>query len=270
MTARDDHAVETSSNTLDAGVGEDPFFILGCVRSGTTMLRDVIASHPRLFCPNETHFFRFPDPFGTMSFIRPLMNQKLFKNHRRLDNLDEEMFRDEILLKSFTRGELMRNYARAYLEANNAPDDARWFDKTPQNIYGAALIAEYFPTAKFIHIVRNPLNVVTSLRSSTVMVIKETVGAANYWLESAIIMQSLKHLVGDRLYEVTYDRFTNDPKNEIAKILDFLGENASELTFNFNKIRPEPNKFEKVLPPEDIEMVRKICADHASRYGFSL
>ena len=42
-----------------------PFFVLGCVRSGTTMLRDALRMHPHLACPEETHFFRWGEPFGS-------------------------------------------------------------------------------------------------------------------------------------------------------------------------------------------------------------
>ncbi|MEM9704521.1 MAG: sulfotransferase [Pseudomonadota bacterium] len=257
----------------DAYLDDDrrpPFFIIGCVRSGTTLLRDVIASHPQLFCPNETHFFRYAEAYGTLAYITPFMNRKIFKNHRDLDSISEEQFRDEILLKSHSRGELMRRYADAYLSAQNAPAGARWFDKTPQNVYGAFLIAHQFPEARFIHIVRNPLNVIASLKGSEVMTVKQIVGAANYWLEAAIMMQSLKGLYPDRVFEMRYDQFTADPAPFIQSIFDFIGEDASGVGYKMRKIKPEKNKYKKLLTADDLEFANEICGDMAKAYGFDI
>ena len=33
------------------------FFIVGCARSGTTLLRSILSSHPRIVIPGETSFF---------------------------------------------------------------------------------------------------------------------------------------------------------------------------------------------------------------------
>ena len=259
---------KNSTDATGAPTDNTPFFIIGCVRSGTTMLRDVIASHPRLFCPNETHFFRLADPFGTMPFVRPLMNQKLFINHRERDKITEEQFRDEILLKSTTRAGLMEKYGEAYLKAQNAPPNSRWFDKTPQNAFGALLLTQQFPQSKIVHIVRNPLNVMASLRTSKVMTIKEPVGSANYWLESTTILHTLKKLIEDRLFEISYHQFTNHPKESLEEICEFLEEDATQIKFNLKKIKPEKNKYKTVLTADDIEIARSICGSLAKEYGY--
>ncbi|HNE26739.1 MAG TPA: sulfotransferase, partial [Pseudomonadales bacterium] len=64
------------------GLDNTPFFILGCVRSGTTLLRDILRIHPRLESPEETHFFRWADPYASPRYERNYVGVKLFKNHR--------------------------------------------------------------------------------------------------------------------------------------------------------------------------------------------
>jgi hypothetical protein len=152
--------------------------------------------------------------------------------------------------------------------AQKAPEGARWFDKTPQNVYGVLLIAHQFPRARFIHIVRNPLNVIASLRTSKIMEIKEVIGAVNYWLEAAIIIKSIKPLLGERLFEITYDRFTNDPEQSVAEIFYFIGENKAPITFNLSEIRPEHDRYKEVLLPWEIEVTRRLCGELAADYGF--
>lgn len=259
------HGKTDSANT---GSKKAPFFIMGCVRSGTTLLRDIIASHPLLYSPNETHFYRSSDPYGTMAYIAPLLNQKILQNHRRLDKIHQNQFRDDILFKSLNRGELMERYGQAYLQSQNAPSSARWFDKTPQHVYGGLLIAHQFPNSKFIHIVRNPLNVISSLRTSTVMTVKEIVGASNYWLEAAIIMKYLKTLLGNRLLEISYENLTSDPNRYTDKVVTFIDENPQEITFDFNIIKREKNNYRKTLSKNDIDIAREICGDMANHYGF--
>lgn len=261
----------SDSATADASVHpKPPFFILGCVRSGTTILRDVLASHPLLFCPNETHFFRFADPFGTPAYSAPFLNWWIFQSHRNLDNITEAQFRDDILSPAKTRKDLMLNYAAAYLKAQNAPPGARWFDKTPQNVYGAFMLAHEFPDARFIHIVRNPLNVISSLRTSKVMVVEDILGAANYWYEAAMMMKAFAPHVGGRLLEITYEEFSCEPKACLSRLCDFLGEDVDRLTFDFGEIRPEPNRHRTVLDAEDLKIAREICGGLARAYGFDL
>lgn len=249
---------------------KEPFFIMGAVRSGTTILRDVIASHPRLFCPNETHFFRFADPFGTIPFVKPLLNQPLFKKHRKLDGVTEEQFQHEILQSSSTRREMLDKYAEAYLAAQGAPPDARWFDKTPQHVYGLLLISEEYPQSPFIHIVRHPLNVISSLRLSGVMNIQSVKAAANYWYESTLIMRSAKNLLPRRVLEVLYGDFCHQPKQEVEKICAFIDEDAAALRFNFGKIVEETPKYKQVLSTEDMNVAWSICGNLAEDYGFHL
>ncbi|MCB1617022.1 MAG: sulfotransferase, partial [Pseudomonadales bacterium] len=145
------------NSSIKSSVDNTPFFILGCVRSGTTMLRDILKEHPRLECPEETHFFRWADPYGSPRYERHYLTQ-IFKDHRKLDKITNKKFH---AMKDFSqnRKEISDGYGRAYLDAMNNPK-GRWFDKTPQNIYGITMINYYYPTAKFIHIYRNPLNVV--------------------------------------------------------------------------------------------------------------
>ena len=97
---------------MSEGADNTPFFLVGCVRSGTTLLRDLLRAHPRLECPEETHFFRWADPFGSARYRRMYVNSGLMKRHRELDGVDEYTFRYTLNVAK-NRREMMEAYKQS-------------------------------------------------------------------------------------------------------------------------------------------------------------
>lgn len=246
----------------------EPFFILGCVRSGTTMLRDLLKSVPRLACPEETQFYRWGDPFGGPVFMNTVTKNKVLQKHRAIDGVSEEAFA-EVLAGARTRRELSERYVAAFVAARGL-GAVRWFDKSPQNIYGLALLADEFPEAKIVHIVRNPLNVVASLAVGKVMLLENTVGAANYWREAVAIFDKVKPSIAGRVHEIAYETLTAEPAAELARLMAFLDEDARDIRFNLSKIHPERDQWRDVLSADAVAVVRDICGPWAKRYGYDL
>ena len=244
-----------------------PFFILGCVRSGTTMLRNMLRFHPRLECPEETHFFRWSDPFRSPRFMHPYNNNKIIQKQQRMDGISEEEF-SELVRISGSKKELAENYGQLYLEKQGNPD-GRWFDKTPQNIYGILLISQMMPDAKFIHIYRNPLNVVASLFEGKVLSISDMAGATSYWNETMSIMEEYKKIGGDRVLEIAYERVTDKPRQAMREILDFLDEDPGQLELPKGFVHPEKDKYKRVLTREDIKEIKRRCMPFLKNYGYS-
>ena len=119
------------------------FFILGSVRSGTTLLRDILKSHPNLICPEETHIFRWAEPFNSNDYTHVNKIADTLILHRKIDGVDESQF-VEILENSTDRKDFMQNYFELFRKAQSNTN-SRCFDKTPQNVYGLPLIKAYFP-----------------------------------------------------------------------------------------------------------------------------
>jgi len=246
----------------------EPFFILGCVRSGTTMLRDLLRSVPRLACPEETHFYRWGEPLGSPVFANTVRRNKVLQKHRAIDGVSEAAFA-EILAGARTRRELTERYIAAFKAAQGI-GEGRWFDKTPQNIYGLALLADEFPEAKIVHIVRNPLNVVASLAVGKVMLLENTVGAANYWREAVAIFDKVKPSITGRVHEIAYETLTAEPAAELARLMAFLDEDVRDIRFDLSKIHPERDQWRDVLSADAVATVREICGPWARRYGYDL
>lgn len=245
-----------------------PFFIIGCVRSGTTLLRNVLRSHPNLVSPEETHFFRWSEPFGTPQSNRILASttNAVLKKHREMDGITEQEFAD-ILKNSNSRADLQRRYMHRYI-INNKFVGKRWFDKTPQNVYGAALIAGEFPRSKFIHIVRNPVDVVSSLRIGKVVKIDDLMGACNYWNEAAAIIHVLKKAHGKRVYEVKYEDFTANFLPELEKLLTFIGEDFDADWFTQFITTPKEHPHDTLFNPAELNKIEELCGRWGKHYGY--
>ncbi len=242
-----------------------PFFILGCVRSGTTLLRDLLRDHPRLECPEETHFFRWADPFASPRFNN-YYRTKLFKEHRELDGIEQFGFS---LIMDFaqSREHLSYRYGHDYLRNLGKPD-ARLYDKTPQNVYGMFLINAIYPEARFIHIYRNPLNVVTSLLEGKVMPKHSLRGAINYWTESMMLLKQFKAFKPELLLEICYEDMCADPDPYVRQVLEFVDEDWQVLPSLSGKTHKEKNKYKKKLSKREIEIVIDQCEPYFSEYGY--
>ena len=243
-----------------------PFFILGAPRSGTTLLRDLLREHPRLECPEETHFFRWSDPFGSPKYISHYKT-KLFREHRVLDGISEFNF-DLMIRGAVTREHLAWDYGRCYLQNRGKPE-ARLYDKTPQNVYGIFLINAIYPKAKFIHIYRNPLNVVASLMEGKVMPVHSLRGAVNSWTESMILLDQFKKLHPELLLELPYEELTENPDPYLKQILEFINEDPSLLPSQKDKTHPEKNKYKSKLSEREIQVVLQRCEPYLSQYGYT-
>ena len=185
----------------------DPIFLGGEGRSGTTLLRVMLDAHPTISCGPETHF---------------LVDEKLRKYHRHfrgkwwkrakgygygLDDMDD-------LVRDFVRG-----WFETYMKRRGK---RRWADKTPQNIHVIPYLFELFPTAKFVHLIRDGRDVACSIipQNWGPDTIKD---AAKRWVEC--IEKGVAHRDDpERYMEVRYEHLATEPEREVRRVLDFVGE----------------------------------------------
>jgi hypothetical protein len=122
-----------------------PVFIMGMPRSGTTLIEQILASHPHVFAAGE------------LSALEDAVNAVLAS--------DGELRPDAMLAAECDR---LRAVAQRYLDAvaQVAPPDAeRVTDKMPANVRLAGLIHTILPNAKMIHARRNPVDNCVSIFS---------------------------------------------------------------------------------------------------------
>jgi len=230
------------------------------------MLRDVLRHHPNLAAPEETHFFRWAEPFGSDGSIRALLTNPVLKRHREIDGITEAEF-DAMVKSAASRADLYQRYMALFMQRKK-PEATRWFDKTPQNVYGAAMIAAQVPKSRFVHIVRDPVNVCASLRIGKVMKIDRLTGAINYWREAAEIMFVLKRAFPGRVHELKYEDLVRDPQPHIRKLCEFVGEAYQASWFEGLRFAESDHGAEGVLSDEEVKRIKRLCGQGRKRYGY--
>ena len=184
-----------------------------------------------------------------------------------MDGVAEDRYAS-LLEDATSRRELQDGYAKLFFEAQGI-SAGRWFDKTPQNIYGLLLLSAVYPDAKFVHIVRHPLNVVTSLKAGKVMGPHTLQAAINTWSEAVSIAREFSAAWPDRMYTLTYESLTQSPQSEVTGLLSFLGEDYSAEWFDYSGVHPERNRYQGDLTEQEQETVRQQLATEMARYGYA-
>jgi hypothetical protein len=133
-----------------------------------------------------------------------------------------------------------------------------------------ALIRAEFPHARFLHLVRNPLNVVASLKLGKVMKVPDIHGACNYWIEAVTIVQQMAPLLKDTLLEMRYEDFTADPASSMKRLLAFSGLGDRNDLYTDTDAHEERNQYLEILTRQEQETVRQRCGTLAARYGYEL
>ena len=127
---------------------EWPIIIGGCHRSGTTLVRRILNSHSAIHCGPEVKFFL--DFYGPPRGVKDDMNTA-----RALASEDE-------LLEFFGRG-----FVELHRRTAQRAGKPRWADKAPENVlywsHWQRLLGDQW---LFIHVVRNPLDTIASLREA--------------------------------------------------------------------------------------------------------
>lgn len=145
-------------------------FIVGTGRSGTTLARTILDSHPDVAIPGETGFLpkllRLKWLWWRGGKLKPAFFVKLAMSNGRLVRSGVTR---SALMESFSAdqpespAEAVTRIYQVYARLNDAPGDCMLGDKTPGYIRHVPLLNDWYPEAKIIRLVRHPLSAIASL-----------------------------------------------------------------------------------------------------------
>jgi hypothetical protein len=182
-----------------------PIFIVGSMRSGSTMLRLILDSHPRIAIGAETGFM------GALLANRRIPGWKHGAEwFGRIGWTEEEL---DARLREFYSG-MFERHARSQ-------GKPRWGDKTPFHTSHMEVMGRVFPDAAFVGIVRHPGAVAASLHRSFHYAFDE---AVQYWCDVNRQMLTAAAGLGDRFTLCRYEDLVSDSESVLRELMPAIGE----------------------------------------------
>jgi hypothetical protein len=210
-------------------ISRSPVFIVGCQRSGTTLLRLLLNAHPRIAIPEEGGFWiplirRFRNNVHWKikeaeleKYLRYIENNSQFK----LWGMDPQKSFEEIRRQRIcTLAGFMTAFYSCYV---NAYEKDIWGDKTPSFFRMIPVLARLFPGARFIHIVRDGRDIYLSWQKMNVHKRNISTAAIEWVHKVRKAKKGLDQLTQDRYMEIRYEDLVAEQGIILRQICDFLG-----------------------------------------------
>jgi hypothetical protein len=236
----------------------NPFvFLVGCARSGTTLLQRIVNAHGQIAITPEMHWitnsFRHRKQWlAPEGRVTPEQVLSMVRHNRfRQFEFTREEFEGLIPAGEPTPYVTFLNGIFALYGKNKGKNLVG--NKTPAYVKGLATLHAHWPTAKFVHLIRDGRDVCLSVLDWDHAHL--TAGRYATWAEDPVSTTALwwkrKVLLGrqygrplgrDLYYEIRYESLVTQPPDECAKLCTFLGVpfDPAMLRFHEGRTRTDP------------------------------
>ena len=259
-----------------------PLFIVGMPRSGTKLLRGMLNQHPEIGIPlNETEFLpawiRRWASFGDLSNSRTFLEffqqfHETFYFQNRLREHGQCIKPDVWYLRCKGDFSIANVFEQLIRHDVDLPKGGIWGDKSPSYVRHISLIQSIFPTARFIHLVRDARDYVLSLENAFG---KNRLRAAQRWNDSVLLAQQEGTVLGENFCMVRYEDLVDQPELEARKLCVFLNveyeaqmvslsratENLGDTKGATNIVAGNYGKYQEKMTLDEIAAVESYCAD---------
>ncbi len=214
--------------------------LVGCGRSGTTLVRNVLNTHPDLAITHEAHFVgplarerhRFESDSGLLT--EPFLNAIYSDPNFVRQDVDRKQ-----LAASMNR-ERPSDYAdavRRVFETYAAGQKKSLYgDKTPGSVSHMKLLGRLFPESRFIHIIRDGRAVALSYMERPEWGPNTAAEAAHHWVSRVRKgRQAADYLGPGRYLEVRYEEMVADPESVTRAMCVFLGLEYDEQMLSYEE-----------------------------------
>jgi hypothetical protein len=273
---------------------EKPIIVVGCARSGTTLLQVMLHSHPRIAIPPENRFV-LPTYFSRLRFgdlelqaNRRAMAKFIVRRGSKFKDfgLDRAETIEEIAAGPPTVGSALATLFHGYAARFDKP---RWGDKRPTYHGYVDIVLRLFPTAQIVHIVRDGRDCVASLKKMSWWK-RDTYHAIAAWGRAIDNMERAERRWPGVVTRVRYERLVTDPEAELKKLCESLGEDYDPAMAEpdrtarvavpqrkhwHSNTRMSPTtkpvgRWEGELEPWEIALAEHVLGERLQRYGYEL
>ena len=181
-----------------------PIFIVGMPRSGTTLVEQILSSHPEVFGADELNYM----PILFKKYFGNYINNNIFDNVNKNNN------------------NIFSNLGNEYLNFINkiSKNSCRVTDKLPINFKYVGLIKIVFPNAKIVHCTRNAKDICFSIFKN--YFVNPDLNYAydmneiiNYYKLYSDLMKYWQKLFPNFLINADYEKIIENPNTEIKKLI---------------------------------------------------
>ncbi len=201
---------------------ELPIFVIGMMRSGTTLAEQILASHPAMHGAGE-----LPDM------------ERLVKSMPRTLATTDEYPECAARLDAPTAAAIAEDYLGTLRRLGG--DALRVVDKMPFNYLRLGMIAALFPRARIVHCRRDPLDTCLSCYFQDFSGIHAfTLDLADlgcYYREYERLMTHWAGVLPVGVFDLAYEELTADLEGVGRRLLDFCGLEWDERCLRFNESR---------------------------------
>lgn len=234
ILARSARLVLSAHHALHGEERFRPVMIVGSGRSGNTLLRRILQAGPDLHIPPETfvlgraiRLFLRNRQMPWDHLVRLVMS--LFEFHREAEKFETSL---RPLVQELLRSPPPSRNLAAMLNAfyrfhgnSTGKTFTRWGDKTPLNTFSLDLIVRVFPDARFVHVLRDGVDVACSYVASGLQ--PDFEAAARRWVRSVSAVRAFAGRRSAQCYEIRYEDLVADPAEVVSRLCDYL-----EITFD--------------------------------------
>lgn len=210
---------------------ENLIFIVSQPRSGSTLLQKIISGHPNIATTGEPWIL-----LQYVSFLKP----SLINSEFNFAYSSEAFGRYLRKIQGFSFKDNLKNHILSVYEQGIG--DARYFlDKTPRYYEIVDEIYDLFPSAKYLILKRNPLDVLSSIINSWNK--KKHIELSEYYRDILVSPKKLHHFLDEHkndtnVRSISYEDLLNSPEDVVQNIFSWLGIEYSEVYIKeFRKVR---------------------------------
>lgn len=214
-------------------------FVVGAPRSGTTLLRLMLDAHSQLAIPPETGFVPSLLALGTEATPEKAVALMVGFESWPDFGLEARALAEELQARECrTPAEALRGFQRLYAARQGKP---RAGDKTPSYALHLDPIAETWPEARIVHLIRDGRDVAHSWRPLWFAPGRDIATLAAAWAGHVEAARAFGRRRPERYFELRYELLVADPALALGALCDFL-----ELSFEPPMLRPHERAPERL------------------------
>ncbi|MFK8183915.1 MAG: sulfotransferase [Phormidesmis sp.] len=203
-------------------------FLVGCARSGTTLLQSLLASHPEIASFPESEFFNHL--FSHSEPKRKALGLLSRRAKPQLSKFLKEIGHKEQPLSPFLffPHQLTTQFIKTLDHLASQENKHIWIEKTPTHLYHLDYISQHVPNAQFIHILREGKDAIASLYDVRQKYPKQWANepasvelAVKRWIKDVSI--SLQYVDSSRHILVSYEALVENPQHTLSQLCEFIG-----------------------------------------------